>query len=54
MARFWQSQQLAGRLRAIGPTLVGYVFLINFIGVIFEVGNETLEKIWSDFAAEQK
>ena len=23
-------------------------FLINFIGVIFETGNETREKIWSD------
>ena len=31
----------------------GYVFLINFIGVIFEAGNETREKIWSDFNAEQ-
>ena len=30
------------------------LFLINFIGVIFEAGNETREKIWSDFAAEQK
>ena len=29
-------------------------FLINFIGMIFEVGNETREKIWSDFGAEQK
>ena len=29
-------------------------FLINFIGVIFEAGNETHEKIWSDFCAEQK
>ena len=29
-------------------------FLINFIGVIFEAGNETREKIWSDFVAEQK
>ena len=28
-------------------------FLINFIGVIFEAGNETREKIWSDFVAEQ-
>ena len=28
-------------------------FLINFIGVIFEAGNETSEKIWSDFVAEQ-
>ena len=28
-------------------------FLINFIGVIFEAGNETREKIWSDFGAEQ-
>ena len=30
------------------------IFLINFIGVIFEAGNETREKIWSDFGAEQK
>ena len=29
-------------------------FLINFIGVIFEEGNETREKIWSDLVAEQK
>ena len=29
-------------------------FLINFFGVIFEAGNETREKIWSDFGAEQK
>ena len=29
-------------------------FLINFIGLIFEAGNETREKIWSDFSAEQK
>ena len=29
-------------------------FLNNFIGVIFEAGNETHEKIWSDFGAEQK
>ena len=27
--------------------------LINFIGVIFEAGNETRKKIWSDFGAEQ-
>ena len=30
------------------------LFLITFIGVIFEAGNETREKIWSDFGAEQK
>ena len=30
------------------------LFLINFIGVIFEAGNETREKICSDFDAEQK
>ena len=36
--------------RSIGDLL----FLINFIGVIFEAGNETREKIWSDFGAEQK
>ena len=29
------------------------VFKINFIGVNFEAGNETREKIWSDFVAEQ-
>ena len=28
-------------------------FLINFIGVIFKAGNETREKIWSGFCAEQ-
>ena len=36
--------------RSIGEVL----FLINFFGVIFEAGNETREKIWSDFGAEQK
>ena len=36
--------------RSIGEVL----FLTNFIGVIFEAGNETREKIWSDFGAEQK
>ena len=36
--------------RSIGEVL----FLINFIGVIFEAGNETRERIWSDFGAEQK
>ena len=36
--------------RSIGKVL----FLINFIGVnFFEAGNETREKIWSDFVAEQ-
>ena len=29
-------------------------FLINFIGVNFEAGNETREKISSDLVAEQK
>ena len=29
-------------------------FSINFSGVIFETGNETREKIWIDFGAEQK
>ena len=29
-------------------------FLINFIGVNFEAGNKTREKIWSEFVAEQK
>ena len=36
--------------RSIGEVL----FLNQFIGVIFEAGNETREKIWSDFGAEQK
>ena len=36
--------------KSIGEVL----FLINFIGVIFEAGNETREKNWSDFGAEQK
>ena len=35
--------------RSIGEVL----FLINFIGVNFEAGNDTREKIWSDFGAEQ-
>ena len=35
--------------RSIGEVL----FLIDFIGVIFEARNETREKIWSDFGAEQ-
>ena len=35
--------------RSIGEVL----FLINFIGVNFEAGNETRENIWSDFVAEQ-
>ena len=29
-------------------------FLISFIRVIFAAGNETTEKIWSDFGVEQK
>ena len=36
--------------RSIGEVL----FLINFIGVIFEAGNESREKNWSDIEAEQK
>ena len=28
-------------------------FLINFIGMNSEAGNETRENIWSDFVAEQ-
>ena len=35
--------------RSIGQVL----FLINFIGVIFEAGNETRAKIWSDFGSDQ-
>ena len=35
--------------RSLGEVL----FLINFIGVIFEARNETREKIGSDFVAEQ-
>ena len=30
-----------------------FYFVINFIGVRFEAGNETREKLWSDFVAEQ-
>ena len=30
-----------------------FFFKINFIGVNFEAGNETRDKIWSDFVAEQ-
>ena len=37
--------------RSIGEVL--FFFLINFIGVIFKAGNETREKIWSGFCAEQ-
>ena len=35
--------------RSIGEV----IFLMNFIGVNFEAGNETREKICSDFVAEQ-
>ena len=45
-----KSQAFYDSKRSIGEVL----FLINFIGVIFEAGNETREKIWSDFGAEQK
>ena len=41
-------------LRVVSGILPGMFFLINFIGVNFEAGNETREKIWSDFVAEQK
>ena len=34
--------------------LLRLFFLNNFIGVIFEAGNGTRAKIWSDFGAEQK
>ena len=40
-------------LRVVSGILPAIFFLINFIGVIFEAGNETREKIWSDFGAEQ-
>ena len=30
MASYWQSQLLAGRLRAIHPTLVGYIFVYEW------------------------
>ena len=36
--------------RSIGEVL----FLITLFGVNFEAGNETREKIWGDFGAEQK
>ena len=41
-------------LRVVSGILPAMFFLINFIGVIFEAGNETRKKIWSDFVAEQK
>ena len=41
-------------MAAIFRQSAGYVFLINFIGVNFEAGNETREKIRSDLVAEQK
>ena len=41
-------------LRVVSGILPAMFFLINFIGVIFEAGNETREKIWSDFGVEQK
>ena len=43
MALFCESK------KSIGEVL----FLFNFIGVNFEAGNETREKIWSGFGAEQ-
>ena len=46
---YWRSPSYDSK-RSIGEVL----FLINSIGVIFEAGNETREKIWSDFGAEQK
>ena len=42
---------MAEKLRNFEPF---FFFLINFIRVIFEAGNETREKFWSDFGAEQK
>ena len=47
---YWGAVFFYDSKRSIGEVL----FLINFIGVIFEAGNETREKIWSDFGAEQK
>ena len=41
-------------LWVVSGILPAMFFLIIFIGVIFEAGNETREKIWSDFGAEQK
>ena len=47
---YWGAVFFCDSKRSIGEVL----FLINFIGVIFEAGNETREKIWSDFGTEQK
>ena len=40
-------------LRVVSGILSAMFFLINFIGVNFEAGNEPREKFWSDFVAEQ-
>ena len=47
---YWGAVFLYESKSSIGEVL----FLINFIGVNFEAGNETREKIWSDFGAEKK
>ena len=41
-------------LRVVSEIVPAMFFLINIIGVIFEAGNETREKIWNDFCAKQK
>ena len=46
---YWGAVFFYDSKRSIGEVL----FLINFIGVIFKAGNETREKIWSGFCAEQ-
>ena len=46
---YWRSPSYDSK-RSIGEVL----FLISFIGVIFEAGKETREKIWSDFVPDQK
>ena len=49
---YWGAVFFYDSKRSIGEVL--FFFLINFIGVIFEAGNETREKIWSDLVAELK
>ena len=48
-AGYYSAPNFYDSKRSIGEVL----FYINFIGVIFEAGNEKREKIWSDFEAEQ-
>ena len=41
-------------LRVVSGIRPAMFFFNQFIGVIFEAGNKTREKIWIDFGVEQK